>query len=262
MNNETTNSNAAAHDAQVQSQFGARANSYVTSAVHSTGEDLAALTAIVADAKPARAIDLGCGGGHVSYAMAAHAGRVVAVDLSADMLAAVARTAAERGLGNIETVETSVESLPFDSGHFDFLGCRYTAHHWHDVTAGLREGRRVLKAGAPAVFIDVIAPAHPLLDTHLQAVELLRDTSHVRDYSLQEWTAMLGQARFGLQKVRTFRVKMEFDTWIRRMATPADLAQTIRRLQVLAASEVKQHFEIEPDGSFMLDMAMFETIAI
>lgn len=262
MDNDTKKDGAEAHDAQVQSQFGARASAYVTSAVHAGGEDLAALTEMAAHAKPGHAIDLGCGGGHVSYAMAAHSGQVTSVDLSADMLAAVARTAAERGLGNIETVEASVEALPFEEGHFDFLGCRYTAHHWHDVNAGLREGRRVLKAGSPALFIDVIAPAHPLLDTHLQVVELLRDTSHVRDYSLQEWIAMLGNAGFGIQKVRTFRVRMEFETWTRRMATPTDLVQTIRRLQVLAASEVKQHFEIEPDGSFMLDMAMFETIAI
>src|SRR5262249_50705114 len=56
-----------AHDALVRGQFGPRANAYVESAVHAQGEDLLALDAVVAAAKPARALDLGCGGGHVAY---------------------------------------------------------------------------------------------------------------------------------------------------------------------------------------------------
>ncbi len=34
-----------------------------------------------------------------------------------------------------------------------------------------------------------MSPGRAALDTHLQAVELLRDTSHVRDYSAGEWQA-------------------------------------------------------------------------
>ena len=76
-------------------------------------------------------------------------------------------------------------------GAFDFLACRYSAHHWRDLDAGLRQARRVLRPNAAAVFIDAVSPGAPLLDTHLQAVELLRDTSHVRDYSVAEWTAAI-----------------------------------------------------------------------
>jgi len=52
----------------------------------------------------------------------------------------------------------------------------------------LREARRVLKPGGRAVFMDAISPGPALLDTYLQAVELLRDPSHLRDYSLAEWS--------------------------------------------------------------------------
>lgn len=250
-----------AHDSNVTSQFGPRAKAYVESAVHSQGADLARIADVAAAVRPARAIDLGCGGGHVTYAMAPHASDAVACDLSADMLAVVRETAASRGLGSVRTVQSSVEKLPFDDATFDMLGCRFSAHHWQDVDAGLREGRRVLKQGSPAIFVDVVAPPSPLLDTHLQGVELLRDTSHVRDYSEAEWRAKLANAGFVVKNVGTWRLRMDFAVWIARMATPEPLATAIRMVQDSAPDEVRRHFGIEPDGSFMLDMAMFETVA-
>lgn len=250
-----------AHDTNVSSQFGPRARAYVDSAVHSQGDDLARIAEVASSARPARAIDLGCGGGHVTYAMAPHAGTVVACDLSADMLAAVSDTATSRGWTNVETAQSSVEDLPFGDASFDMLGCRFSAHHWQDVDAGLREGRRVLTPGSPAVFVDVVAPSSPLFDTHLQGMELLRDTSHVRDYSEDEWQAKLERAGFAVTRVVNWRLRMDFPVWIARMATPEPLATAIRIVQVGAPEEVRRHFAIEPDGSFMLDMAMFETVA-
>jgi ubiquinone/menaquinone biosynthesis C-methylase UbiE len=250
-----------AHDANVASQFGPRAKAYVESAVHAQGADLVRIAEVAAAHRPRRAIDLGCGGGHVTYAMAPHAGETVACDLSADMLAAVRDTAASRGFADVRTVQTSVEALPFEDASFDLLGCRFSAHHWQDVDAGLREGHRVLKAGSPALFVDVVAPPSPLLDTHLQAVELLRDTSHVRDYSEAEWLARLGEAGFVVGQVSAWRLRMDFPVWIARMATPEPLARAIRLVQGSAPDEVRRHFAIEADGSFMLDMALFETVA-
>jgi ubiquinone/menaquinone biosynthesis C-methylase UbiE len=251
-----------AHDSNVTNQFGPRAKAYVESAVHSQGADLARIAEVAASIRPARAIDLGCGGGHVTYAMAPHAGETVACDLSADMLAAVRDTAASRGFAGVKTVQSSVETLPLEDASFDMLGCRFSAHHWQDVDAGLREGRRVLKSGAPAIFVDVVAPAAPLLDTHLQGVELLRDTSHVRDYSEAEWRTKLEAAGFQVKQVGNWRLRMDYPVWIARMATPDALATAIRMVQDSAPEEVRRHFAIEPDGSFMLDMAMFETVAI
>ena len=250
-----------AHDSNVTSQFGPRAKAYVESAVHAQGADLARLAEVAASVRPARAIDLGCGGGHVTYAMAPHALETVACDLSVDMLAAVAGTAASRGFAGVRTVQSSVESLPLETASFNMLGCRFSAHHWQDVDAGLREGRRVLKPGAPAIFVDVVAPAAPLLDTHLQGVELLRDTSHVRDYSESEWRSKLEAAGFAVRKVGTWRLRMDFRVWIARMATPDELATAIRLVQDSAPEEVRRHFAIEADGSFMLDTAMFEAVA-
>jgi ubiquinone/menaquinone biosynthesis C-methylase UbiE len=249
------------HHAVVDAQFGPQARAYVQSAVHAHGADLDALEAGVRRARPARALDIGCGGGHVAYRLAPHAGEVIACDLSAEMLQAVRQTAAERGLGNIVTQPAPAERLPFADAAFDFVATRFSAHHWRDLGAGLAEARRVAQAGAPAVFIDAISPGNPLLDSHLQAIELLRDPSHVRDYTIGEWTAAVERAGFTVKALSRRQIRMDFDAWTQRMRTLRVQAQAVRALQQLASDEVRAHFAIEPDGSFQLDVMVLEATA-
>lgn len=248
-------------EAIVARQFGPQADAYVRSAVHAAGEDLDALEAIVRRHMPVHALDLGSGGGHVAYRLAPHAGTVTASDLSADMMAAVAAAARDKALANIRTQAAPAERLPFEDGTFDFLACRFSTHHWRDMEAGLREARRVLRRGAPAVFIDVVSPGSPALDTHLQAVELLRDTSHVRNYSAAEWQAALARSGFTVRATQAFRLRMDYPSWVERMRTPPAHRAAIRSLQQAAATAVSAHFAIEPDGSFTLDTALFEAAA-
>ncbi|RYF02812.1 MAG: methyltransferase domain-containing protein [Deltaproteobacteria bacterium] len=246
----------------VDAQFGPRAEAYVRSAVHAAGEDLDALEAVVGRVAPERALDLGCGGGHVAYRMAAYAGTVTACDLSDAMLVAVAAACREKGLANIETRAAPAEHLPFADAAFDFLGCRFSAHHWQGFRAGLREARRVLKPGSVAVFIDAISPGPAVLDTHLQAVELLRDTSHVRDYNAAEWLDALTAAGFNVVATQAWQLRMDFPTWVARIRTPDANCAAIRTLQDVASDAVRAHFRIEADGSFMLDTLMLEAVAV
>src|ERR1700744_4360370 len=105
-------------EALVNTQFGAQASAYLSSTVHSQGPDLEALAALVAGKSDAHVLDLGCGGGHVSFAVAPHVREVVAYDLSADMLAVVAKAAADRGLANLSTRQGVVEKLLFADASF------------------------------------------------------------------------------------------------------------------------------------------------
>jgi ubiquinone/menaquinone biosynthesis C-methylase UbiE len=244
-------------EALVGRQFGSQAAAYLTSAVHAQGADLEALIALVDAAANPRVLDLGCGGGHVSYGVAARAREVVAYDLSAQMLEVVARAAAERGIANLVTQQGKVERLPYSDASFDCVLSRYSAHHWRDFDAALREAARVLKPGGLAGFVDAISPGVPLLDTNIQAIELLRDPSHVRDYSRPEWEAAM--IRAGLCPVTTsaYRVRIDFASWVARMRTPKVQIDAIRALQATMAESVTQHFEIAADGSFTLDVALF-----
>jgi ubiquinone/menaquinone biosynthesis C-methylase UbiE len=246
----------------VSKQFSPRAAAYVQSAVHSQGEDLEELAQFAQAGGFKRALDLGCGGGHASFALAPHVDEIVAYDLSAEMLSAVAGEAQRRGFANLGTQQGTVETLPFADASFDFAVTRYSAHHWHDIRAALREARRVLKPGAAALFMDAFAPAHPLLDTFLQTIEMLRDPSHVRDYSLAEWTDMLRQAGFAPAPATERKVRLEFESWIARIQTPPVYADAIRALQKDMSEDVLKHYAIEANGSFLLDAMSMRAVAV
>ena len=237
--------------------YGPRAQDYVTSKDHSTGEDLDQIETELRSANLSRALDLGCGGGHVSYRAAPYVGSVIACDVTQGMLDIVTKEAARRGLNNITVEKAAAESLPFADGAFDAVLSRFTTHHWPDMEAGLRHARRVLKQGGRAIFIDVFAPAERVLDTHLQTIELLRDVSHVRNYAMAEWLAALARSGFAIERMSTRKMRMEFPAWVARTRTPEAHVGAIRSLQQGAQAIVTDYFDIGPDGSFNLDAATF-----
>ncbi|WP_171963053.1 class I SAM-dependent methyltransferase [Bordetella trematum] len=245
------------HDDAVQRQFSPRAEAYLTSAVHAQGEDLRQMAEIASAHPQARVLDMGCGGGHVSFHIAPLVAEVTAYDLSNAMLEVVAAEAAKRGLSNLRTCQGKAESLPFGDASFDLVMCRYSTHHWEDAGMGLREARRVLKPGGVAVFADVVSPGEALLDTWLQTIEILRDTSHVRDYSQAEWLTLLSDAGFTVQSMTLRRLALQFDTWVKRMQTPEPLVQALRDMTAIAPQPVRRHFAIQEDSSFSSDTAVF-----
>lgn len=246
------------HELSVQ-QFGRSAANYLTSPVHATGEDLERLASIAGQLQPARVLDLGCGAGHASFALArGGAGRVTAYDPSSYMLDVVAQEAAARGHRTIETLLGSAEVLPFAGGTFDLIVTRYSAHHWRNVPRALEECARVAVPGARLIVIDSIAPETPLLDTALQVIEFLRDASHVRDYRISEWRAMQGAAGFAAATVVGWRVAIEFNSWIARIGTKPGRVAALQAVFADLPTEVLDHFKIDAARGFELQMAWLD----
>ncbi len=252
MNNKNT------HTQAVDKQFGSQAQDYLNSSVHSQGADLQRLAKLLQPFPEAKVIDLGCGAGHASFVAAQVVAEVIAYDLSAQMLEVVQQAAKEKGLHNIQIQQGVAESLPFEDNSADIVISRYSAHHWHDVGQALREVKRVLKPGGKAIVMDVVSPGHPLLDIYLQTVEVLRDTSHVRDYSPGEWLSLFTEAGLLVREVTSDKLPLEFSSWVKRMRTPEHFVAAIRALQQSASADVVRHFAIAEDGSFVTDIMMIE----
>lgn len=247
------------HEQTVQSQFDPRAHAYLTSAVHAGGPDLEQAKVLVAQAVPkaAQALDIGCGAGHLSFALAPRLARMVALDPSQSMLAAVSKAAATKGLSQIEVRQANAESLPFDDCSFGLVCTRYSAHHWTQLERAVPEIARVLAPGGHTLIIDTLGHRDPLVDTFMQSIELLRDPSHVRNRSVAEWRSLLHAAGLVELEHAEWPIRLEFASWVARMRTPADRVAVIRSLQDGAPQEVRQALDIEADGSFTIQTGLF-----
>ena len=56
-------------------------------------------------------------------------------------------------------------------------------------------------------LVDVVAPDLPAQDTFLNAIELLRDPSHVRDHTIEQWLRMFGSAQFAAEVLETWPLR-------------------------------------------------------
>lgn len=246
------------HEALVGAQFGSRAQAYLNSAVHAQSPDLHALVELMRGRLDASVLDLGCGGGHVTFNVAPLVRDVVAYDLSAEMLEVVGGAAVERGLANVSTRQGVVEDPPFEDGRFDVVLSRFSAHHWRDLDAGLREAARVVAPGGLVAIVDTVSPGVPLIDSYFQAIEVLRDCSHARNYARGEWEAAFARAGLIMQSAQAFRIRLDFAGWVARMNTPLVQVEAIRALQRSVSETATRHFSTEPDGSYQIDVGLFQ----
>jgi ubiquinone/menaquinone biosynthesis C-methylase UbiE len=247
----------------VNHQFSRVAGNYAVSAVHAAGVDLAQMVEAAKLAGKERVLDAGCGAGHTALSFAPHVREVVAFDLSAEMLAQVETLAVERRLANVRVKRGDVEEMPFADGSFDVVTSRYSAHHWPQPERALAEIRRVLAPGHGRFLLsDVVSFEDYTTDTFVQAIELLRDPSHVRDHTAAQWLAMLERNGLRGEVVATWPLRLDFASWVARMATPPDQVAMLRRLLDIAPQEVRSALAVEADHSFTFAGALLRTARV
>ncbi|MCU1382896.1 MAG: putative Ubiquinone/menaquinone biosynthesis methyltransferase UbiE [Acidobacteria bacterium] len=119
------------------------------------------------------ALDLACGAGQPSATAARRVlpgGRIVATDLSPEMVAVTRRTAEKLGLDNLEAREMDMQALTFADGTFDAATCRFGLMFCPDPVKGASEIRRVLKPGARFATAVWDVPAKNPFFTSITAV--------------------------------------------------------------------------------------------
>jgi ubiquinone/menaquinone biosynthesis C-methylase UbiE len=113
-------------------------------------EAQAALLALASLAPGQQVLDVACGTGLVAFG-AAHAvgpeGRVVGIDLSANMVHSARQRASERQLSNITFTRMDAEVLDLPDSSFDVALCALGLMYMPDPEQAVREMRRILRPG-------------------------------------------------------------------------------------------------------------------
>lgn len=241
---------AAAIKALVQAQFAPAAQSYVTSATHAHGADLARLVELAELDTDELALDVATGGGHTALALAPRVRHVIASDLTFSMLEAARSHLAAQGVANVSYLRAEAEALPVAPASLDLVTCRIAAHHFADVRAFVRSSAAALRPGGRLIVSDHIGLEDPELDQFMDRFERWRDPSHVRAYSYGEWRSFCAEA--GLTVTHTEddpREPYEFASWTARLRMPAEERDALERWLLAAAPRFRDQFElVEQDG--------------
>jgi SAM-dependent methyltransferase len=111
----------------------------------------AVLLARAAPAAGERVLDIGCGAGVTSLAVAERVGsegRVLAVDISPVMLARAVERTPPSLASQVEFIEADAQVHPLPPGHFDLLVSHFGTMFFADPVAAFGNLRRALKSGA------------------------------------------------------------------------------------------------------------------
>ena len=234
-------------------------DAYVKSETHAKGDDLARLVIIANPQKSWEVLDVATGGGHTALAFSSHVKKVIATDITPNMLASAEKFIRdEKGVTNVEFKHADAEGLPFEDQVFDLVTCRIAPHHFPDCQKFVNESYRVLKPGGVFVIQDQLLPENRDLGQLVDAFEQLRDPSHNRAYSENEWCEMFRSAGFIIEHTERLTKRHEFNNWARRMIDSDEIVQKLIQMLKKAPSGVIDWLAPLPDAdSFHLPGSSF-----
>jgi SAM-dependent methyltransferase len=200
-----------------------RAQLYRASDVHRQGRDLE-LFAEWAEGETA--LDVATGGGHVADRLRAAGLNVVTIDPAPGMQ---------------PDVVSRAEEIPFAAESFDVVACRVAAHHFQDPGLALAEMARVSRS-------LVLVADNLFLGEAGEEADRLRDPTHVRNYSEDEWRQMFEAAGLEIEAFEREDKRIEVEPWLERAGCVGDEAARVREL---LADRIE-------DGRVRLDRGIFK----
>ena len=185
-----------------------RADAYRRSKTHAEGEDLDLVVEWCAPGPGRKVLDVATGGGHVARRLREQDCEVVTTDSSPGMK---------------PDVVSRAEDLPFADGSFDCVVSRIAPHHFADIRRGVDEMARVSK--------DVVVIEDTLYSSERQEqAEKLRDPTHVRNYTEDEWVEFLTAAGLEVEQRELFEKVHPLEDWLARTGCEGDEAEHVKEL--------------------------------
>jgi SAM-dependent methyltransferase len=185
-----------------------RAQAYRDSPGHRSGADLDTTVDWCEPGPGVTALDVATGGGHVADRLRALGCQVTTCD------------AAE---GMRPEVVCPAEELPFTDASFDVAVCRIAAHHFTDLDRAVSEMARVSRDRV--VIEDTL-----FTDDNVEQAERLRDPTHVRNRTREEWLATLAGSGLHITDQAEFAKHHPIEAWLARTGCAGDDADRVREL--------------------------------
>ncbi len=186
--------------------WSARAEAYRNAPEQRSGEDLDLIVRWAEGCETA--LDVATGGGHVARRLREAGLEVVSSDPAPGMQ---------------PDVICRAEDLPFADASFDLVVTRIAPHHFEDIAAAMAEIARV--AADLLIVEDTL-----YVSEQVEEAERLRDPTHVRSYTEQEWRSFLEAAGLAVEQVESFEKRHPLEEWLDRSETPEEDKPRVKEL--------------------------------
>lgn len=218
------------YEDSIREEFTHQSQSFGSSPAMTSAETLGALIDLAPEERTAAWLDVACGPGVISRAMAPKVGSVLGVDLTPAMIGEAGRRTGEEGLENVSFALGDVTGLDLADDSFDGAITRLSLHHIPAPARVLAEMARVVRPGGWVLVSDIVADPDRDANAWREEIERLRDPSHWACHTVESLRAMGEAAGLSLDEEKLIPVDIDFDEWLRRGSGGADAADLVARL--------------------------------
>jgi ubiquinone/menaquinone biosynthesis C-methylase UbiE len=208
----------------IRERFTGAAETFVDYALDSRvseGELLASVATAGVDAKEMknwRALDLACGPGTFTRALAARMRFVVGLDLTPALLARAVKSVGEASAAGTVSAFACGDGtrMPFADGTFNLAICGYSIHHMLHPARVIAELARVVRVGGRVALADMVARDGSDRELHTR-IEKARDASHTLALFAAEIRTYLENANMHVISSELVEKTRNFEVWMNAM---------------------------------------------
>jgi len=218
------------HSERIREQFDRQAIAYAKLDFASEMDGLKRVAGFTRVGEGDRVLDVACGPGFLTMAIAMTGATAVGLDITPAFLALGQRETRDRGIDSCSRGRGLVERMPFPDGTFNVSICRAAFHHFPDPAAVLAEMRRVTKPGGKLFVLDLLSSPDPEKAAAQNAMEKLCDPTHVEALSEAAFQRMFEDADLELTDTRYAETKYAFDEWLTHGGPSKENADRLRAI--------------------------------
>lgn len=241
------------YEDSIREEFTHQSRSFGTAAAMTSAQTLGALIELVPEDAQANWIDVACGPGVISRAMASRVGSVSGVDLTSAMIEEAERRAREEGIDKVSFILGDATELDFADATFDGAITRLSLHHIPVPGRVVAEMTRVVRPGGWVLVSDIAADGDGEAAAWREEIERLRDPSHWACKTPEHLRRMGARAGLELEHEELIRIDIDFDDWLARGSGGQAAGELIGRLLEAQPSGVESFQVVErEDGRRLL----------
>lgn len=211
-------------------RFSRTAEQFATSPVIQESSQVDSLLHLAAPSPGDLLLDVACGPGRLLTTFAPHVRRAVGVDLTPEMLAIAGRQSIAGGGPAPGLVRGEGERLPFRDGAFTLVTTTLAIHHYGDPRRVVAEMVRVCRTGGRIGVGDLVGPSDAAKRALQNAIERLRDPSHVEVLSAEGLEGLLTSFGLSVTGRASGSLTRELHEWCRVAGTPPRVVERVRAM--------------------------------